>query len=81
MVAFQQMRSSMTNNFKYELFKQRREYLQLSLLDIVKRLYEQEVDISEETLRSWEEGKTTPDADRLPILAVVLKCKVHEFYS
>ena len=71
----------MDNDFKYGLLRQRREYLQLSPLDVVKRLYEHGLDISEDTVRNWEEGKTTPDADSLPALATVLKVKVHEFYG
>ena len=71
----------MANDFKHEFLKQRREYLDLSRLDVVKRLYESDLDISEETLRMWEEGKTSPDAARLPVLADILKCKVHEFYA
>ena len=68
-------------NFKHELLKQRREHLELSRLDVVKRLYELSCDITEDTIRFWEEGTTCPDADRLPALATVLKCKVYEFYS
>jgi len=71
----------MGNSFKHEVLKQRREHLQLSRLDLVKRLWDAKLDISEETVRMWEEGQTSPDADRLPILADVLKCKVHEFYG
>ena len=71
----------MSNEFKPHVLKQRREHLQLSRLDVVKRLYELKFDISEDTIRLWEEGQTSPDADRLPVLAEVLKCKVHEFYG
>ena len=71
----------MPNNFRHELLKQRREYLELSRLDIVKRLYEKSLDVTADTIQSWEEGQTCPDADKLPVLADVLKCKVHEFYS
>ena len=71
----------MGNSFKHEVLKQRREHLQLSRLDLVKRLWDAKLDISEETIRMWEEGQTSPDADRLPVLAEVLKCKVHEFYG
>lgn len=71
----------MANDFKHKILRQRREYLELSPLDIVKRLYEAGLDISEDTLRNWEENRTTPDADQLPILADILKCKVHEFYQ
>ena len=71
----------MPNNFKPAFLKQRREHLQFSCLDIVKRLYEEGLDISDDTLRLWEEGKTSPDAKHLPVLADVLKCKVQEFYA
>mgnify|MGYP001594870622 CR=1 FL=1 len=71
----------MPNNFRHELLKDRRDHLQLTRLDVIKRLYETGLDISEGALRSWEEGESAPDADKLPFLATVLKCKVHEFYS
>ena len=71
----------MPDSFKHQLIRQRRDYLEMSRLDIVKRLYEKGLDISEFTLNSWEDGETTPDADHLPVLADVLKCKVHDFYA
>lgn len=71
----------MLNDFRHTLLKTRREFLDLSHLDVVKRLYEVGVNISDDTLRNWETGETTPDANKLPALAEVLKCKVHEFYE
>lgn len=70
-----------TNSFNYKLLRQRREFLDLSRLDVVKRLYEGGVNTTEYTITSWENGETTPDADKLPALAEVLKVKVHEFYA
>ena len=70
----------MADSFKHEFLRQRREQLQLSRDEVVKRLYSQQFDVTEETLRMWEGGVTSPDADKLPALADVLKCKVHEFY-
>lgn len=71
----------MANDFNHKLLKQRREHLQLSRLDVVKRLYELKVDTSEDSIRFWEEGTSSPDADKLPALASILKCKIHEFYG
>ena len=71
----------MPNSFRPEMLKQRREILEMSRLDVVKRLYERKLDTTEETLRMWEEGQTSPDADWLPALADILKCKVQEFYG
>lgn len=71
----------MPNTFQHKLLKQRREFLELSRLDVVKRLYELKCDVSEDSIRFWEEGSSSPDADALPALATVLKCKVHEFYA
>ena len=71
----------MSSNFSRTILKSRREFLNFSHLDVVKRLYEVGVNISDDTLRNWESGETVPDADKLPALAEVLKCKVHEFYN
>ena len=66
--------------FNHQLMKEKRGELGLSLLDIVKRLYTKKLDMSEETLRSWEDGHTAPDAAKLMVLAEVLGCKIKEFY-
>jgi len=69
------------HSFRPQVLKQRRDFLELSRLDVIKRLYQEGLDIAESTLQMWEDGQTAPDADKLPTLATVLKCKVHEFYS
>ena len=71
----------MTPQFRPKVMRERRESLNLSRLDVVKRLYEQKFNISEETIRMWEEGTTAPDADRLPVLATVLQCSIGTFYE
>ena len=71
----------MPTQFRRMLLKQRRDFLELSRSDIIKRLYEHGVDVTEGTIQNWEDGDTTPDATALPALATVLKCKVHEFYE
>jgi len=67
--------------FNRKILKQRREFLELNYQDLVKRLFVKGIDLSPTTLANWEEGISVPDADVLPILCDVLKCKVHEFYS
>ena len=75
------MMNETPTGFRYEVLGQRREFLELTRLDVVKRLYQEDLSIVESTYQMWEDGKTTPDADKLPTLAKVLKCKVHEFYA
>lgn len=71
----------MASGFNRKVLTQRRETLQFSRLDVIKRLYEIGRDISEGALRNWEEGHSEPEASDLPPLAEVLRCKVHEFYA
>ena len=67
--------------FNAKILKQRREFLQLNPLDVVKRLYENGIDVSPTSISNWEEGVSAPDADMLPALCEVLKCKVHELFE
>lgn len=71
----------MANGFNRKVLTQRREALEFTRLDVIKRLYELGRDLTETTLRNWEEGISEPDASDLPPLAEILKIKVHEFYE
>jgi len=67
--------------FNRKVLKQRREFLEFNYQDMVKRLYLLGVDLSPTSLANWEEGASVPDADLLPKLCEVLKCKMHELFE
>ena len=63
-----------------EALRKRRVEIDLSISDVVKKLYPMGVDIHDDTLRNWEDNKGQPDADQIPALARVLGWQLSAFY-
>ena len=67
--------------FDYHQLKQLREFLQWSLRDLMVKLSTMGLDVTEQTLLNWENGDTTPDADKIPHLAAVFGVGIDRFYK
>lgn len=49
--------------------------------EVVIEMAERGAQVTEETLRRWEEGLTQPRADAMALLAEILECDVREFFA
>lgn len=58
-----------------------REALNLTRREVVQELEQRGIDVTEFTLFNWEKGVTSPPADRLPVLAEILKVKMQYFFD
>lgn len=61
--------------------KELRVVLQWTLRELMVKLENAGLSVTEQTLLNWENGDTTPDADKLPVLAQVFGVTLQRFYS
>ena len=69
------------DKFKYALIQQRREKLNLTQFDLAYEMCRLGTDVTPSTIHSWENGTTSPDADKVPGLAKALQIPVEDFYA
>ena len=70
-----------TTPFKYHLIRHHRDKLKYSQADLAFVLRQLGMDIHPSTVHSWEQGETTPDADKVPTLAKALQLEIIDFYE
>ena len=69
------------DNFKYHLIRQRREKLGMTQADLAFAIRQLGTEIHPSTIHTWENGETSPDADKVPVLAKALQMPTEEFYG
>lgn len=67
--------------FNFKVMARLREKMNLSRRDVVMSLHDIGVEVTENTILNWEEGQTTPDADKLMPLCKVFGVSVDELIS
>lgn len=70
----------MVTPFDHTQLKKLREFLRWTLRDLMVKLDTIGLSVTEQTLLNWENGETTPDADKLPLLAAVFGVGIERFY-
>ncbi len=70
----------MAKEFDHTQLKKLREFLKWTLRNLMVKLSTMGFDVTEQTLLNWENGDTTPDADKLPVLAAVFGVGIERFY-
>ena len=71
----------MDSRYDYRAIREAREAQQWSIRELVERCKTLGLEVTETTVCNWETGNTTPDADKLDILASALGIKVGSFYT
>ena len=67
--------------FNHKALARFREKLNLSRRDVIIQLHDAGLEVTESTLLNWEEGATTPDADKLMPLCKVFGVSVEDLIS
>jgi len=67
--------------FKHQKLKQCREAANKTIIGSVVAFTNAGIDVSPNTVRSWEEGRTSPSAQQLGLIAKLYKKSVGFFYT
>ena len=57
-----------------------RDFLGWSIPEFVEKLKSVKLEVSESTIGNWEAGDTTPDADKLAVIAALFGVGIERFY-
>ena len=70
----------MSSRYDPTVLKLLRETLQWSVQELLEKAKPFGLNVSEGTINNWESGDTTPDANKLDLLAAVFGVGIERFY-
>ena len=68
------------SRYDYRVIREIRETLKWTIRDVADRCKRIHFDVTETTICNWETGNTTPDADKIDVLAMALGVGLERFY-
>jgi len=69
-----------TPQYNFKALKELRDVLHWSIRDVVEKAKLFGLSVTDDTIENWERGKTSPDADKLGMLAATFGVAIERFY-